>query len=80
LAPDAIAAQGFAADDMPTVNAMRAKAFVGSAARVADQLKVLAADLQLDHLVVNTWAHDPKVRRHSYALLAREFGLPAEPA
>jgi luciferase family oxidoreductase group 1 len=80
LAPDAIAAQGFAADDMPTVNAMRAKAFVGSASSVADQLKVLAADLQLDHLVVNTWAHDPKVRRHSYALLAREFGLPAEPA
>jgi luciferase family oxidoreductase group 1 len=79
LAPDTIAAQGFAADDMPTVDAMRAKAFVGSASRVADQLNALAADLRLDHLVVNTWAHDPKVRRHSYALLAREFGLQAEP-
>ena len=79
-APDTIAAQGFAAEDLPTVNAMRAKAFVGSASRVADKLKVLAADLQLDHLVVNTWAHDPQVRRHSYALLAREFGLQAEPA
>jgi hypothetical protein len=35
----------------------------------------LARSLELDHLVVNTWAHDPTVRRHSYALLAREFGL-----
>ena len=26
-------------------------------------------------LVVNTWAHDPAVRRTSYALLAQEFGL-----
>jgi luciferase family oxidoreductase group 1 len=80
LAPDTIAAQGFAADDMPTVNAMRAKAFVGSASGVAGKLSRLAADLQLDHLVVNTWAHDPQVRRRSYALLAREFGLVSEPA
>ncbi len=74
-APDLIAARGFTAEDMPTVDAMRAKAFVGSAATVADKLRQLAAALQLDHLVVNTWAHDPQVRRHSYALLAREFGL-----
>jgi hypothetical protein len=38
---------------------------------------VLAASLGLDELVVNTWAHDPAVRRHSYALLAREFALTA---
>jgi hypothetical protein len=25
--------------------------------------------------VINTWTHDPAVRRHSYALLAREFQL-----
>jgi luciferase family oxidoreductase group 1 len=74
--PDAIAAQGFAAEDIPTLNALRAKAFVGSASTVAGKLGALAADLQLDHLVVNTWAHDPTVRRRSYALLAREFGLP----
>jgi luciferase family oxidoreductase group 1 len=74
-APDAIASRGFAAEDMPTVDAMRAKAFVGSAAAVADKLRALGGELQLDHLVVNTWAHDPAVRRRSYALLAREFGL-----
>jgi alkanesulfonate monooxygenase SsuD/methylene tetrahydromethanopterin reductase-like flavin-dependent oxidoreductase (luciferase family) len=54
---------------------MRRKALVGSAATVREKMQALARSLALDHLVVNTWAHDPAVRRHSYALLAREFGL-----
>ena len=37
-------------------------------------MRALADSLGLDELVVNTWAHDPAVRRRSYALLAREFG------
>jgi luciferase family oxidoreductase group 1 len=76
-APELIAARGFTPEDMPTIDAMRAKAFVGSAATVGAKLRRLADELQLDHLVVNTWAHDPQVRRHSYALLAREFALQA---
>ena len=73
--PDAIAARGFTSAEWPTVEAMRAKAFVGSAARVAAQLRGLASELHLSELVINTWAHDPAARRRSYALLAREFGL-----
>ncbi|CAN5852840.1 LLM class flavin-dependent oxidoreductase [soil metagenome] len=73
--PDVIAARGFAADEWPTVESMRQKAFVGSAPEVADQLRAVAEEFDIDELVVNTWAHDPAVRRHSYALLAREFGL-----
>ena len=73
--PAEIAARGFAPEEMPTVDAMRAKAFVGAAASVADQLRTLGTTLALDHLVINTWAHEPQVRRHSYALLAREFAL-----
>lgn len=75
--PDAIAARGFAADEWPIVEAMRRRAFVGTAAEVGAQLRALAANLELDELVVNTWAHDPAVRRRSYALLAQEFGLQA---
>ena len=75
--PEVIAARGFAADEWPTVEAMRRKAFVGTGAQVADQLRALALELQLDEIVINTWAFDPAVRRHSYALLAREFGLAA---
>jgi len=73
--PDAIAARGFTPEDMQTVAPMRRKAFVGSAPQVADKLRALADELSLDELVINTWAHDPAVRRKSYALLAHEFGL-----
>lgn len=74
-APDAIAARGFTAEEWPTVEAMRRKAFVGTAAQIGVQLRALAIELQLDEIVVNTWAHDPAVRQRSYALLAQEFGL-----
>ena len=75
--PASIAEEGFTAAELPTVEAMRARAFVGTPERVAGQLRELAAALRLDELVVNTWAHDPAVRRRSYALLARAFGLGA---
>ena len=73
--PDDIKARGFTADEQAIVDAARAKALVGSAAQVGAQMRALAASLGLDELVVNTWAHDPAVRRHSYALLAQEFAL-----
>ncbi len=73
--PDIIAARGFTAEQWPTVEAMRRKALVGTASEVALQLHSLAESLQLDEIVINTWAHDPAVRHASYALLAAEFGL-----
>jgi luciferase family oxidoreductase group 1 len=76
-APDVIAARGFTAEEMPTVEKSQQKAFVGDVAQVAEKLRALAATFGLDELVLNTWTHDPTVRRHSYALLAREFGLTA---
>lgn len=75
--PAELAAQGFAAEERATVEAMRAKAFVGSAQTVGAKLRALADELQLDEIVVNTWAYEPEVRRTSYALLAAEFGLAA---
>jgi luciferase family oxidoreductase group 1 len=73
--PAEVAERGFSADEMAIVAPLRRRALVGSAAQVAQQMRALAAELQLDELVVNTWAHDPAVRRRSYALLAAEFGL-----
>ena len=75
--PDVIAARGFSADEWPTIESMRSKAFVGTAAEVGAQLRALASELQLDELVINTWAHDPAARRTSYALVAQEFSLPS---
>jgi luciferase family oxidoreductase group 1 len=71
--PDDVAAQGFTAAEMPIVESARGKAFVGDADRVAAQLRALASRFELDELVVNTWAHEPAVRRRSYALLAERF-------
>ncbi|MEP7282471.1 MAG: LLM class flavin-dependent oxidoreductase [Rubrivivax sp.] len=75
--PDEIAAAGFDSAETAHLAPMRARAFVGDAPTVGSQLRALAAALQLDELVVNTWACEPAVRRRSYALLAREFGLEA---
>jgi luciferase family oxidoreductase group 1 len=71
-APDRIS---FTPDEDAQLHGMRQRAFVGRAADVAERIRGLATELQLDEIVVNTWAHDPEVRRRSYALLAREFGL-----
>lgn len=75
--PDRIAERGWRAEDAQALAAMRAKAFVGDAPGVATRLRALAAELELDELVINTWSYRPEVRRHSYALIAREFGLEA---
>ncbi|MDE2453711.1 MAG: LLM class flavin-dependent oxidoreductase [Burkholderiales bacterium] len=82
--PARITEQGFSPEEQLQVDASRRRAFVGEAQRVAERLAELARALELDELVVNTWAHDPAVRRRSYALLAAQFGLaqkrnPSEP-
>jgi luciferase family oxidoreductase group 1 len=76
-APDVIAQRGFSDAEAATLAPMRAKAFVGSAKTVGAKLRKLADDFQLDEVVINTWAHDPRVRRRSYGLLAAEFGRKA---
>ena len=77
--PDEIARRGFDAAEEQGLAAMRARAFVGSAQTVSDGIQRLAAAFELDEVVVNTWAHDPAVRRTSYALLAESFSLSAAP-
>ncbi len=73
--PDEIARVGFTAEETATLEPMRRKGFVGSPATVIPRLQALADELQLDELVVNTWATEPQVRRHSYRLLAEGFSL-----
>lgn len=74
--PDRLVEQGFGSAD----GTAHASAFVGEAAEVAARLRALAATLELDELVINTWAWHPGVRQRSYALLAREFALEARAA
>ena len=78
--PDFIAARGFDAAEEQGLEGMRARAFVGSPKTVAEKIGRLVAAFELDEVVVNTWAHDPAVRRTSYALLADAFALTAPSA
>ncbi|MBX3607474.1 MAG: LLM class flavin-dependent oxidoreductase [Piscinibacter sp.] len=73
--PRQLAAQGLSAADEATLAPMRHKAFIGDVGQVAAKLRALAASLQLDELVINSWSYDRAVRRRSYELLATEFGL-----
>jgi len=77
--PEAVQREGFAEADAAPLAALRSRALVGSAGRVAEKLLALAGAFGVDHLVVNTWAFDPLARQNSYALLAEELAL-REPA
>ncbi|NDY90843.1 LLM class flavin-dependent oxidoreductase [Ideonella livida] len=69
--PEAVAAEGFSAEELDRLAPVRARAFVGDPAQVAGQLRALAQRYGLSELVVNTWCWDREARRRSYTLLAQ---------
>jgi luciferase family oxidoreductase group 1 len=73
--PEQAAAYPYTPAEQAMIDKLRAAALVGTAGQVADRLHELALRLQLEEIVINTWTFDPEARRHSYALLARAFGL-----
>ena len=73
ISPDEAASLRYSEQERAIIEGMRRKAFVGTGAQVAARLSELAASLELDELVVNTWTFDPVARHRSYELLAREF-------
>ena len=75
--PEDAAAHPYDAADLARIDALRQRAFAGTAAQVAERLDAEARRLALDELVIVTWTHDPAARERSYELLAQAFGLPA---
>ena len=71
--PQDVAKRPYSAAEQIQVDQLRANALVGSGAQVAAKLRALAESLEVDELVVITWAHDPAAQRHSYELLTKEF-------
>jgi luciferase family oxidoreductase group 1 len=57
------------------VDMMRRSVFVGTPEQVGGRLRGLAAELEIDEIVILTWTYDLEPRKRSYELLAREFGL-----
>src|SRR6202163_4491980 len=75
VSPAHAAAYPYNAEERARIEALRGKAFVGTAGDVAAKLDILARRLELDEIVINTWTYDPEARRRSYELLADAFGL-----
>jgi luciferase family oxidoreductase group 1 len=76
LLPPQEAQRAYSPTEQAQAGDLRRRSFVGSAQQVHERLATLAQDLELDELVVLTWAWDPAVQHRSHELLARAFGLP----
>jgi luciferase family oxidoreductase group 1 len=68
----------YTAADRARLAQMEEIALIGPPGDVGRRMRALAAKHDVQEMAVVTWAHDPAVRRHSYALLAEEFGLGRE--
>jgi len=75
VSPETAQAHEYTPDEHAMIAKLRENALVGDPPQVADKLHTLARRLQLEEIVINTWTFDPAARRHSYALLAKAFGL-----
>jgi luciferase family oxidoreductase group 1 len=73
--PEELATVAYAPHEQQRIDALRAKAFVGTAMQVGEKLRREAQRLALDELVIVTWTFDPGARVRSYELLADAFGL-----
>jgi luciferase family oxidoreductase group 1 len=68
--PETAAAYDYSEAERTMIEKLRSTALIGTAAQVAEKLHALAARLDLEEIVINTWTFDPQARRHSYSLLA----------
>jgi luciferase family oxidoreductase group 1 len=78
--PEEAAAQRYSATELQRIERLRARALYGTPAVVGQKLRALAEQYDVDEIAILTTLYDPEARRHSYTLLAREFGLAKEKA
>jgi luciferase family oxidoreductase group 1 len=75
LSPEEAAKLPLAPHEQARLERMRNEAFTGTPDKVAADIRALADTDGIDEMAVVTWTHDEEVRRDSYTLLAKEFGL-----
>lgn len=73
--PEEAAAYNYTPMDRERIRHNRARLFVGSPATVRAKLSQLAEATKADEVMITTMVYDHAARKHSYTLLAREFGL-----
>jgi luciferase family oxidoreductase group 1 len=79
VSPGEAAAYPYSPAERSIIEALRARACVGTAAQVKTHLDALAQRFGLDELVIVTWTFEAAARVHSYELLARAYDLTALP-
>lgn len=73
--PEEAARAEFTDEEQARMARMTDRAFIGTAAETGAKIRALAEELQADEIAVVAWTHDEEVRRRSYELLAKEFGM-----
>jgi luciferase family oxidoreductase group 1 len=73
--PEEAAAHQYTDAERTRLVALRERAMFGTPSAVGEQLRALAAAHEVEEIAVLTTVHGVQARRHSYTLLAREFGL-----
>jgi alkanesulfonate monooxygenase SsuD/methylene tetrahydromethanopterin reductase-like flavin-dependent oxidoreductase (luciferase family) len=72
--PSVVAKFPHTAAELARIEQLREESFVGRSAQVAERIRELAARLNVQEMVVVTWAYDEAVRHRSYRLLAEAMG------
>jgi alkanesulfonate monooxygenase SsuD/methylene tetrahydromethanopterin reductase-like flavin-dependent oxidoreductase (luciferase family) len=76
LEPPSVAAKfPYTAAELDRIDKLREESFVGTGPKVAERIRELARRLNVQEMVVVTWAYDEAVRHKSYRLLAEAMGL-----
>jgi alkanesulfonate monooxygenase SsuD/methylene tetrahydromethanopterin reductase-like flavin-dependent oxidoreductase (luciferase family) len=75
LLPPEQADRDYSEAELPRLNALRKDALLGTGAQVAEKLRALAKQLEVEEIAIITWTHDASAQARSYALLAQEFML-----
>jgi luciferase family oxidoreductase group 1 len=73
--PDEAAAYPYAPIDRQRIEHNRRRLIVGSPAQAHERIMALAEVTKADEVMITTMVFDHAARKHSYALLARAFGL-----
>ncbi|KAB2920552.1 MAG: LLM class flavin-dependent oxidoreductase [Hyphomicrobiaceae bacterium] len=73
--PDAAMARPCSEAEAARIAELRKTSFVGTGPQVAERIDELARRLDVQEMVVVTWAYDEAVRTESYRLLARAMGM-----
>jgi luciferase family oxidoreductase group 1 len=73
--PEEASMQSYTPIDLQRIQYNRSRMSVGSPKTVRAKLDALIAATQADEVMITTMVYDHQARRHSYELLAKEFGL-----